>query len=341
MKFVTMLILAALAVAACGGSSDGDVVASGSSPLEEIFGFGGSASEQQARAEEQNREMEEAIRQCMADQGFEYTPNTENFGFMVRGIEGEDLSDREYAEQYGFGITTIGFDTEESTTIFEPESDPNFERMNQMSESERLAYEKALWGDFTRFDESMSEEEMNEAFAEPTGCQATAAESVFGNFEIFETLTPAFEDMEQRFNADPRVAEFNAEFAECISGQGYQYGDPTEMQEEAFMLMDDVFGSDEFGSDELALAPTPEEVEQMTEEELRDAFPMFAGPGWDEEKLAAAQDEERAMAVAAVECGVSPRTGTSEAILSIRYEYEQALIDENREVFDEFEAQTG
>lgn len=94
---------------------------------------------------------EQIIAECMAEQGFEYTP----WDFRAQMQEEEtgpvDPSGRitdsvAFAAEYGYGVFTSETLAAEAAQAGGTQSDPNAERVAAMSSAERDAYYLALWG---------------------------------------------------------------------------------------------------------------------------------------------------------------------------------------------------
>ena len=130
-------------------------------PLDEfwfrITGFawdddGAAVQEREAQA---HQVMEERIAACMAEQGFTYLPRDYQWGFITSGgsLPGAQVEPtamwgtREWAETYGFGISTDphGFLLEGALEHSEPD-DPNQANLDAMSDAEYLAWNEALTG---------------------------------------------------------------------------------------------------------------------------------------------------------------------------------------------------
>ena len=135
-----------LTSAACGGDSDDTATSSPQdSPLTEYLGGGAgggpgmsvsiNGSDNDADQEQQQR-VQQLVVECMKEAGFEYLPYVPTFPEMQPMIEG----DREWAATYGYGITTVDAPTPDSS------DDPNTAITERMSDSERAAYDKALYG---------------------------------------------------------------------------------------------------------------------------------------------------------------------------------------------------
>jgi len=108
------------------------------------------AAEQQTQNETFARTQEGLIATCMAEKGFTYTPVVMRQYVTSSGDEGIAPDSREFAEQFGFGITIeVPFGAVAGQTrggAFAPENDPSVELVETMSDAEREAWNEALWG---------------------------------------------------------------------------------------------------------------------------------------------------------------------------------------------------
>jgi hypothetical protein len=213
--------------------------------LADFFGYGEEydPEEEQARFEQQERQVQELVAACMAEEGWDYTPYIPDFGDVVVFGPGEDLSQEEWVQQYGFGISThfleeITGGFEERAEEFNPEDDPNFVYRESLTPGEQEAYDRALYGDFD-FDESdiTYDEDGNEIFPEyePSGCYNEAAEEVYnfgsgGELEaVYQELEPLYEDLFARIEADPRLVDIRDGWKGCMGDAGYAFTDEEEM----------------------------------------------------------------------------------------------------------------
>lgn len=296
-----------------------------SSPIASLLGFdaGFDAEEQEAEFLEQERQAQEKIRQCMAEQGWEYQP-VDQSQFAYFG-PGEDLSIEEQALQYGYGFSTY-FDEEEFFTGPDFE-DPNQEYVESLNDAERDAYYRDLYGESPEIDPSLSEEEIEEIFRdfEPTGCQNTAYEEIYSQGEeqiFYETFGDQLEEMYQRIESDPRIVAEREAWSACMAEAGYPFSSQDEIYEELDRRMQPVYESQVFPGQDLS----PEEIEAMSDEEREALFNQR--PEFDEELLAEVQEYELALAAADISCpGTSFRP--SDTYFEVLGEYEQAFIDEN------------
>lgn len=284
--------------------------------------------------EESERRAQELIALCMAAEGFEYVP-VDPAGSGSVQASFQDGSE-EYAREYGFGITTW-YGREESDGQESGPADPNEAIRAAMSESEQGAYTEALYGPPATDDEGA------EALDDPeqvfgAGCQGEAYREVQGRLiRMFQLLGPALEDLTERMDADPRVAEASGGWSACMADRGYRYENQNELYELVFQdfssRLDEIIGPDR-GFVNPFEGWTAEEVEtfmaENSEQEIEDFTEQArseARAGVDQEAVAALQQEERDLAVANVECGRE----LQDVYQEVWSEYEQGFIEENRE----------
>lgn len=341
-----------LVLAACGGSdltegpsSSGDTSTDeqastdGAETFADFFGYGDDFDVEAQIEEDRAREMEvqEKTAACMAEQGFEYTPYVPEEMFEYYGGPEEDLTEEERMKKYGYGFFTYMLEETENFEEFgdpySSENDPNWARMEAMSDSERMAYEKALWGDWENFDfEPEYDEDGNEIYVEPDfteigGCMTLAQEEVWGGgreneeemMAISEQLDPLWQDFYERIESDPRIIEANQEWASCMAERGYTFTD----QEDIYMYLDEM--QQELWSGQEDYFSEGGEVEEDVD------FGPF-GPGIDEEMIRQLADEELAIAADDWECRGD--RSFDELRREISEEYEAQFIAENRELLE-------
>lgn len=316
------------------GTSDGDDpfaelddLDEGQSPLGALLGFSSDPGESEEQFVEMQRAGEEIIRTCMAEQGFEYTPiDPSVYANFDDGLG--DLSEEEFVQQYGFGISTT-FDEEverfggEDTFV-----DPNEERLEAMTEGERMAYQRALYGDFPEFDPTVDESEREDFTFEPGGCQGEAFEQVFTGFAIFEEFADEFEELENRIQADPRIVEITEKWRTCMSDNGFTaFETPDDMYDEIFSRMEPIYDA-AFGGAFFSGG------EDETDIEITGDTPP-TGPQLSREaraELDELQAYEISVAVSDFECSAD----FADTYISVSAEYERQFIDENRDELEGF-----
>ncbi|MDE0169772.1 MAG: hypothetical protein OXS29_09680 [bacterium] len=295
-----------------------------------------------ARAMEDQRRVEESIARCMAQEGFEYIP-------AVRPVSSSRFAfdQEEFAREQGFGITTW-YGREDSFLSQEQDDweDPNRAIVDSLSESERDAYDEVLHG---TFDESafgeVDPETGEPAFPDDPfggGCQGQAYEEVYGaQEEMWEKLGPELEEMWQRVQADPRFKEADREWVECMADKGYSYDGIDSLYEDVYedfqRRLDEITGGADPFTDPFE-GWTEEEIdaffEERSEEEIEDFFAQVGRQETDEvdqDALAALQQEEIDLAVAAFEC----QEALMDAYEELQREYEGHFIRENRDILEE------
>jgi len=317
-------------------------------------GWGTSAEDfdpeaEQERFQAEQVQMQEAIADCMADEGFEYIPFVPDEGdFFFAPFEDED----DFVETLGFGISTWilndpylnGDISEEEPKIgalfgreFEDPfaNDPNNEIVEGLTEAEREEYYYVLHGEEPDFDfENATEEEMDEFFSnwQPTGCWAEAEQDVFSGQAFFAEFGDAFDDMFERAEADPRIIAIEVEWSACMADAGYTFSAMNEMYEYFSQRMDEIvtWPEPDFGED----FEEPD-FDNMTEEELDAYFAeqeAFWQPQYDEAELKALNDEEIATAIANRDCSVD----SEDVWQAVMAELEQQFLDENRDALEAF-----
>lgn len=365
-KTALLLLALALAVAACGGGGES---ASPTEPGEEpsaeptsageeepqtlaaFFGWdNGDPAATEARLRDQEARVQESIRRCMAEQGFEYQPVLPPDDAFRVDATSEDHE--EWVRKHGFGITTWFGNEEEFTDRAAVEwEDPNQEMLDAMSESERQAWYDALYG---TEEEQMatSEVEIDEETGETiyvqighgAGCEGQAYEEVFGDptrtQELYEQLGPAFEELSQRIEADPRIVELNEDWAACMQEAGYEVTTRNQMWETVYTdfqeRLDAIVGGDfwvdpfEGWSEEEIDAyfeeHTQEEIEALYEEAQQAAYENI-----DMEAVRALQQEEIDIALKDLECA----RDWDETYAEVSADYEAEFIQQNREILEQ------
>ncbi len=370
-RWLTGVFAFSLVATACG--TDGETTEAASedgpqsfedieytSPIMDFLGVDTDFQSDDAEAEfaAQATEAEEVIAQCMREEGFEYTP-VDQTQFTSFGFDNEDLpwGSRAWTEKYGFGITTQRFSQSEvgpdligyDDSAFEEESgefvDPNQDYLDSLSPNEQDAYYEALYGDEPDLGPDATEEEWNEAYEnyQPTGCQAKAWEGedgVFGNSpeaKFYEEFGDELDDLYERLEADPRVAEHLTKVSDCLAEDGLEYsGDMEDLYQEYESKLSGIgpdYSQDPFEA--AGLDPST-----MSEEEIDEFFEtQYSVELTEEDKIALGelQTEEIELAVAVWDCDGSNLQ--MEVLFSeIRVEYEEEFLANNADRLSGFEA---
>jgi hypothetical protein len=208
--------------------------------LSSVWGSDLSQEEQQRQFDERNLAEQEFIAQCMSQAGFEYIPHTGNATIVFSDDNMWRPDDREWVTQYGYGAMRSPWDTqrEEEQAAIEAGGevttqefvDPNSDMLNSLSDSERRAWEIALWGDWENMpDGVISEDGMildEDAFWSSQGCNGearlhTRTDSAFDlmSTDEFRPLMDSIQDFFDTLWALP--SEADREWATCMADAGH------------------------------------------------------------------------------------------------------------------------
>lgn len=334
-----------------GTTAAGDVSEEGEQTLAAYFGWdtGANPEESEAQYREQEARIQESIRLCMAEEGFEYIPmEPPADSFVV-----DDTTQVDWAAAQGFGITTwVGNEgATTDTTTAEEWVDPNQEIVEAMSESERNAYYEALYGseeeqqaEMTTEVDPETGEEIQMMSGYGPGCQGEAYQAEYGNQEdLWTELGPELEAMNERIMADPRIVALDTEWSACMADKGYTYESQNAMYEAVYKdfqaRLDAIVGPNGGYIDPFE-GWTEDEINAFFEEKTEDEINAFyeqaqnQTPDYDVAALEALQQEEIDLAVAAAEC----QGDWEEVYMEVSAEYEGEFIAANQAKLDEIKA---
>jgi hypothetical protein len=330
---ITVLVLTlASVVAGCGSPAETDGGDAGADDRESLADFipgmpsfdpaDQAAAEAQYRQQEQ--QVQEAIRDCMAAEGFEYVPYTPSEDEFFSGPETEE----EYAKEYGLGIAPDllrqGEFDEAAMQEYE-DANPNTAIVNAMDEAEQHEYYRVLYGDEPDIDfETATEEEIDAVYQDfqPDGCEPNAYEDVYAqdaSEAFYQEFGQAMEENFTRLEADPRIVELEQQWSSCMSDQGYDFAD----QQDASVY----------------ILRKLEEVGAITDLEV-DSEGMGWGYGSEaiepgsaiEAAVHEIADEEIEIAVASLSC----RDGFEEVYQEVYQDAEARFIEEHRAELEQF-----
>lgn len=315
-------------LAGCSGTQGGDALTYEDSPLSEYLtaAYGGDLSpeEQQKQSEENQRKIEELVAQCMADEGFEYSPNTDNGGMVFSDSDGQWEPDkREWVEKYGYGMVNSPFAEQQEENPTEEFVDPNQDYVETLSESEQTAFYEVLYGP-TPDEEEMGEGESFEYNWETAGCQGWAQHEIDGDdvwqSDEFAELRTKMEELWTNSQESPALADLNAEWAKCMADAG-EPGFAT--QPEATQSISD----EQTALYETAYGDGSEPVDTES--------PEFVDPNESPEmkKLG-----EREIELALVDLECREKTSYTEKSLKIQFASEEKFIADNKAELDAFKA---
>jgi hypothetical protein len=219
------LLAAAIAIGACGD----DASTKADAPpvdIEDKLGF------DQAGILARQSRAEAAIRECMRNQGFEYVP-VDPLAQRAAVLGSSRLSDQEFLEQFGYGISTLW-------GRGRAEADPNERLRLALSPAERRVYDRVLWGDnpgatFTAAVDSGHFEALG-------GCTRKATEAVFGGAQVLTEIQGKLDALEERILQDQRMVRAIERWSRCMAEAGYQYEEPEAIDSDLFERMEKIVG---------------------------------------------------------------------------------------------------
>ncbi|WP_217184386.1 hypothetical protein [Streptomyces sp. AC495_CC817] len=314
----------ALSLAGCAGGANGELTYE-DSPLGEYLSsaFGGDMSpeEQQKQIEEQQRKSEELMAECMAKEGFEYTPNIQNAGSVVSSDDVEwEPEKKEWVEKYGYGIVNSPFN-QEMGDPGEEYVDPNQEYLDSLSESERNAFYETAYG-VPPTEEEMSEDGSFEYDWENSGCQGWAQHELQGEdpwqSDEFAELRDKMSTLWSSTQDAPEFKALNAEWSSCMSDAG----------EPGFK--------------------TQPEAQQSISDEQNKIYEAVYGDGTEEVDPSTTEDPskspemkalgEKEIALALVDLACREKTSYAQESLKIQFALEEKFIKDNKADLEAFKA---
>jgi hypothetical protein len=176
--------------------------------------------------------VETAIRDCMRAEGFEYVP-VDPLAQRATVLGSSRLSDEEFLQQFGYGISTLWGRGRAVT-------DPNERLRMALDPADRRAYDRVLWGEnpgatFTAAVDSGD-------FAELGGCTRKATEAVFGGAQVLTQLQGKLDALEERILQDQRMVRAIERWSRCMAEAGYQYEEPEAIDSDLFERMEKIVG---------------------------------------------------------------------------------------------------
>jgi hypothetical protein len=199
---------AALVLSACGGSDK--PAADQPRDVEDQLGF-----DQDGILARQTR-VEAAVRDCMKNQGFDYTP-VDPVAQRAALFGSSRLSEQDFINQFGYGISTLW--GRSSAT-----ADPNQRLRASLGAADRKAYDRALYGDHpgTTFTSAVDSGD----FSELGGCTRKATTAVFGGTRVLSQLQERLDALEERMLQDQRMVRGIEKWSSCMATAGYRYEEP-------------------------------------------------------------------------------------------------------------------
>src|SRR3954466_6055595 len=224
------VLASALALTACGGGGGGDKTSDSqqksNAPIEDQLGF------DQAGLMARQSRAEDAIRDCMKNQGFDYVP-VDPFAQRAALLGSSRISDQDFLKQFGYGISTLW-------GRGRAQADPNERLRATLGAADRKAYNSALWGGNSgaTFQQAIE----NGDFTKLGGCTKKATEQVFGGAALLTRLQSRLDQLDDRILEDQRMGCAVEKWSQCMSQQGYRYEDPDEIDADLFKRTEKIVG---------------------------------------------------------------------------------------------------
>ena len=247
-RFLSLgLLLMMMAACSPGGNQEGGTTIEGgdAGDQEALPGteeFGMTMEELVTRIET----VEGLIAECMSAAGFEYVAvdfDTVREGMLAdKSLPG--LSEEEFIDQYGFGISTLytglGPQLSEATTPAKIGlGERNVQIYESLSPADQVAYNRALFGEHT--DATFAVTLEAEDFSRIGGCTRTAVEQVFTPDQLTLAYNNPLDSLVER---DPRMITALEEFGACIRESGFDYNHPDEVETDIKSRLDAITGGE-------------------------------------------------------------------------------------------------
>ena len=274
LRGVPIAAVAVLLLTGCSGGGNGPDAEDEQSPLtaymNAIYGMDGTPEEQEKMFAAQQVEREELIAQCMQEEGFEYTPDTQNGSFSTDGSEYKP-EDRDWVSQWGYGAVNYPGQDEMSDPGNEW-VDPNGEYLETLSESERTAFYEALSGPAMSEDE-MSEDGSFEYDWKTAGCNGWANHEISGDdptqSEEFAPLIEAMSDLYTDASTAPEMVKVDTAWAECMDAAGFPgFSTQSEAQNSIYNAMNALWEDPAVAES----GPDEDAMKELSEQEIETAL---------------------------------------------------------------------
>src|SRR3954447_21178741 len=224
------VLASALALTACGGGGGGDKTSDSqkksNAPIEDQLGF------DQAGLMARQSRAEDAIRDCMKNQGFDYVP-VDPFAQRAALLGSSRISDQDFLKQFGYGISTLW-------GRGKVQADPNQRLRVSLGDADRRAYDSALWGENAgaTFQQAIE----NGDFTRLGGCTKKATERVFGGAQLLTRLQSRLDQLDDRILEDQRMVRAIERWSQCMASAGYRYEEPDEIDSDLFKRTERIVG---------------------------------------------------------------------------------------------------
>lgn len=184
--------------------------------------------------------VESRIAACMHDAGFEYV--AVDYKTVRRGMVADKslpgFSEKQFADQYGFGISTLytGQDPQRADTTTPAKiglGPQNLKIFANLSPTDQIAYNRALLGEHVDATYAVSLE--GEDFSRTGGCTRTAIEQTFQPEQLTVTY---YNPQDALVEQDPRMIAALGEYADCMHAAGFDYAHPNDPERDLKKRLD-------------------------------------------------------------------------------------------------------
>ena len=220
---LALVALTALLAAGCGS----DKAATPYQDVEDQLGF------TRIGIQERQARVENAIRDCMKGQGFDYVP-VDPFAQQAALTGKARLTDEEFLKQFGYGISTL-------VGRGSAQADPNSRIRAGLDPAGKRAYDRALGGENPSL--TFADAVDSGDFTELGGCTRKATALVFGGPQILATLQEKLDSLDERIAQDQRMVRAVEKWSKCMTDAGFRYTEPDDIDTDVAKRFHRIVGS--------------------------------------------------------------------------------------------------
>jgi len=206
---------------------------------------------------------ESLIACCATNAGFEYSPV--DYATVRKAMDSNSkpsgLTGDEFRTQFGYGITTLYAGPDSQAVIGAGEQ--NIRYRDGLSPSDRVAYDRTLYGDNPEATFAVGLDDEN--FASTGGCTKFAVAQVFTPDQLGASFVNYQNAAGVSIDQDPRIIAAYKDWAGCMRSAGYNYSDKSEIDADLAIRLHDITG----GADPATLsADSQAALSQLQGEEI-------------------------------------------------------------------------
>ena len=148
---------------------------------------------------------------------------------------------------------------------------------------------------------------------------------------FFIDFNDELNEMWERMEADPRIADAEAGIISCVNDRGFDYTGMSDFEDELNTEVQQLESTIDYSAFEV-----PEEQVELSDEELAATFNQIPPlPDESRAQLAELQEREVAVAVAVLECG-GGWEAQDELYREVAADYEQEFLEENADRLEDY-----